>query len=130
MTDKKTGCKCRYDAWGKKILPHADMILYYKDDVDSLDIVRRFMPHRHVCIPTVEILIDCKNPEMVDVYLIYPGETILLTKDMSVRAVEGLRRTYRGKKGWTVKDQKNGVVNLRREGRVILDPCRKYGIYR
>lgn len=122
--------KCsRYDAWGHKILPHADMLFYYKDDPISRGIVSRWMPHRYVCIPSVEILINCSNPESVDVYLVYPGETALIHKDMSVRAVEALRRTYRGRPGWRVVNQRGGVVRLRREGRVILDPLRKFGVY-
>lgn len=121
-------CKCaRYDAWGNKILPRDAMLLYYKDDPQSTNILKRYMPHRYVCIPAVEILIDCQNPGEVDVYLIYPGETKLIEKSLSERAVEALRATYRGKPGWTVTRGLHGAVKLRREGRVIIDAAHKFG---
>lgn len=121
-------CKCsRYDAWGNKILPRDAMLLYYKDDPQSLNILRRNMPHRYACIPTVEILIDCQNPGEVDIYLIYPGETKLIEKSLTERAVQALRATYRGKPGWKVVQGLHGAVKLRREGRVIIDAAHKFG---
>lgn len=124
----KTVCKCRYDAAGHKILSHADMLLYFSDDKQSKALVQRFMPYRLVFLPAVEILIDCKMPEKIDIYLVYPGETLSFSKDVSVRAVQGLRATYAGKPGWKVKYNRSGVVCLRREGRAILDPKRRFGI--
>lgn len=124
----KKGCN-RFDAAGHRILPHADMALYYKDDPKSLEIVRRNMPHRYVIIPIIEILFDAKKPGCVDVYKVYPGETILLQKELSLMAVDGLRRAYKGLGGWTVKYNKMGIICLRREGRVILDPRKRYGTW-
>lgn len=121
-------CKCRYDAAGRKILPHPAMLLYYKDDKQSLDLVRRFMPYRLMVIPAVEIHIHPTTPPAVYLYLIYPGETIERTIDASVRSLEGLRRTYRGRKGWTSRKSTSGAVVLRREGRVILDPKKRFGV--
>lgn len=122
-------CKCRYDAWGKKILPHQAMLLYYKDDQNSLDIVRRWMPHRYVCLPNVEIRIGTVGEGFVVVTLIYPGETIEKALEPSTRVLEALRRTYRNGKGWSHECKNGKVVIFRRSGRVIMDPARKYGIY-
>lgn len=122
-------CRKRFDAAGHRILSREDMLSYYQNDRASLDIVKRNMPYRYVVIPAIEILIDKQNPGSVDVYLIFPGETKLIEKDVSVRAVEGLRATYRGKPGWVVKGERNGAICLRREGRIVLDPMRRFGVW-
>lgn len=126
MTSKP--CKCRYDARGKKILPHQDMLLYYKDDAKSLNIVHRYMPFRYICIPHIQIRISPTTPPIINLYLIYPGEAEEREIKPSVRIIEGLRATYRGKPGWDRSKGKNGDVVLSRAGRVILDPLRRYGI--
>lgn len=125
---KKQDCK-RYDAAGHVILPHGDMILYYKKDPASLNLVRRYMPHRYVCLPDIEIHIFPSDTIDVQIYLIYPGETKNRYLSVSVRALEGLRATYRGKPGWKAEKRENGSVVLRRQGRVIMDPLKRFGVW-
>lgn len=122
-------CKCRYDAAGHRVLSHPEMLLYYKDDKQSLDLVRRNMPHRLVCVPTIEIHIPLGQVSTITVYRIYPGETISVVKDVSVRAVEGLRQTYRRNKGWKPTRTATCACVLRREGKVVLDPLKRFGIW-
>lgn len=124
-----TPCKCRFDAAGKRILPHAAMLLYFKDDPKSTDLLKRNMPYRLVCVPAIEIHIPLGEVTSVTVYKIYPGETENEIREVSVRAVEGLRRTYRRGKGWRATRTSTCACVLRREGRVILDPKKRYGIW-
>lgn len=124
-----TPCKCRWDAAGHKILSNVDMLKYYQNDPESLKIVKANMPHRYVCLPAVEIHIHTGAEIDVTIYQIYPGETRDNYKSISVRALEGLRATFRGRPGWRVVKNQEGLVVLRREGRVILDPKRRYGLW-
>lgn len=122
-------CKCaRYDAAGHKILPHDAMKLYYKDDPISLDLVKRNMPFRLVVIPDILIRIDVQDCTSVQVLYIYPGETKERTFVLSEHGIQGLRNTWRGRKGWE-REKKVGYIALRRAGRVILDPKRRYGLW-
>lgn len=127
MTTKP--CKCRFDAAGHRVLPHPEMLLYYQNDPVSLNRVRSWMPHKYIVVPIVEIHIHLGKEVTIQVYKIYPGETQHEFYNASVRALEGLRATFSGKKkGWTVTN-KNGLVVLRREGRVIMDPKKRYGVW-
>lgn len=120
-------CKCkRYDAWGNLILPHLAMLAYYKDDPESLKILRSSMAHRFVVIPNVEIRVLPAQPERAVVWLIYPGGTVQNDLMLSARAVDALRRTYRGKPGWTHAIDKYGWCVFRKVGRVILETAGKY----
>lgn len=120
-------CKCkRYDAWKNLILPHNAMLLYYKSDLQSLKIIMSLMPHRYVCLPDVEIRINCTQPEDVTIYLIYPGGTRSISKTLSKRALCALRKTYKGRPGWVASYNAQGTVILRRKGRVILEPAGKF----
>lgn len=123
-------CKCRYDAAGHKILPHADMLLYYKGDQKSLDIVRSQMPHRYICIPTIEIHIHKGDQFPIRVYRIYPGETMETERFLTLRALKGLRSTYREKSRWEHPSRPGEWCILRLPGRVVLDPLQRYGIRR
>lgn len=124
-----TACKCRYDAAGHKILPRADMQLYYKDDKKSTEIVANNMPHRYVCYPDITIRIFKKDCTRVVVTWVYPGETIEKEIELTERALEGLRNTWAKGKAWG--DRKNGpdTVSMRYRGCVKLDPKRRYGIW-
>lgn len=126
----KTACKCRYDAAGHKILPPEDMLHYYKNDPVSVDVLRRNMPHRYVCLPVIEIHILSGPPLRLAIFFVYPGESREIERIPSQRALEGLRATYRGRRGWSTRKNAYGAVVLRREGRVILDPRKRYGIWR
>lgn len=119
-------CKCRYDAWGNSILPHSEMLLYYKQDENSLKILKNHLPHRFVIIPDVEIRISPEDSTNVLVYLIYPGRTESKSLYTTPRVLFALRKTFRGRKGWTREVKKNNVVILRHRGRVMIEPSGKF----
>lgn len=125
----RTNCK-RFDAGGNVILPHAEMLLYYKKDPHSLDIVRRFMPHRYICIPDIEIRLDVQDCRTATIYSIFPGETKERVVELSDRNLNVLRHMWRwGRKRW-VMEKKTGYFVFRRAGCVVMDPLKRYGIYR
>lgn len=119
----------RYDAWGNPILPHAQMLIYYRDNPEALEIIKNNMPHRFVVIPNVDIQIQTGISPIVVIYLTYPGGDRHIVIDPSVRSWEALRRTWHGKKGWKHFYTGKGIVTLRREGTVILDTARKFGLW-
>lgn len=122
-------CKCRHDAAGHKILAHPDMLLYYKDDPKSLDIVRRYMPYRYVCVPHLEIHIHCNGSVDVMLYKIFPGETQNAYVSVSARVLDKLRELYKGKGGWIGEKKSSGLVIIRRKGFVTLDPRKRFGVW-
>jgi hypothetical protein len=125
------GCKCaRFDAAGHRILPVDAMRLYYKSDDISMKILSSHMSFQYVVIPGVEIRLSTEFPGNAIIYLIYPGETKEREVEFSSTALQGLRRTYRGKPGWEVDTRLRGWIIFRRDGRVILDPKKRYEISR
>lgn len=124
-------CKCaRYDAVGNKILPHDAMKLYYKADKQSLDFVSRYMPFRLVVIPDVEIRFHPSATFEGRLYKIYPGETKEFDITLSENVVCYLRRMLKTSKRWKLTKTPSGEISLKREGRVILDPLKRYGVLR
>lgn len=120
-----------FDAWGNPILDRNNMIGYYRDRPKALAIVKSKLPHQYCTIPRVYIDIDPMNMEKVIVVLMYPRKDIYRELHLSARAIQGLRNVYLGKKkGWTHRITKYGHTILEKEGTVILEPTRKYGIYR
>lgn len=116
----------RFDSWANPILPHEEMKKYFAYDKKSMQVLNDCMPHMYVVIPTVEIRIYTEGLPWGEVVLIYPGGEKSTGIYPSVRAWEALRRTYRNRKGWYHEKRKNGLVVLRREGRVIRDPSKKF----
>lgn len=120
----------RYDAWANPILSHSEMLFYYRDNKDALQVIADCMPHMFVVIPDVEIRIYPNGFPWADVVLVYPGGQRNVNIYPSRRSWEALRRTYQRKKGWTREITKNGLVVLRRKGTVIRDPSCKFGVRR
>lgn len=116
----------RYDAWGNPILPHDQMMIYYRDNKKALEVLKNCMPHMFVVIPSIEIRIIIGGYHWVEITMQYPGKDKTVDKYPSVRAWEALRATYKGRKGWTHRWNGTASVVLRREGTVIRDPSRKF----
>lgn len=124
------GCKCsRKDAAGNAVLPHAGMLIYYKSDPISLDIIRRNMPFRYVCLPDIELRIICGVTNTVEVYRIYPGETKHSIIEINEKQLIALRAFYRRKPWGKPVVDRLGKVVFRKKGGVIMDPLRRYGLW-
>lgn len=116
----------RYDAWHNPILPHEQMLIYYRDNPQALAVLKDCMPHMFVCIPAIEIRIIIGGYHWAEITYQYPGGDRTVSVYPTVRGWEGLRDTYKGKPGWKHRWIENKSVVLRREGTVIRDPSQKF----
>jgi hypothetical protein len=121
-----TTTRKHWDAWGNPILPYPEMRKIYQFDQHSLEHLRKHLPHRTVVLPDIEIRIDLDRPSTVTVYYIYPAGNESRTFILSLRALDALRRTYKGRKGWCREVTKSGWVILRHKGTLILEPTGKF----
>jgi hypothetical protein len=105
-----------FDAWGYPTLEHFELIAYYKGDGKSMDVIRKNMPHRLVCEPSVEIVINPARLETIEVVRVWPGGHVSKTCFMNERMLCALRRLYGAHRGlWRVVE-KGGMIRFTRRG--------------
>jgi len=102
------------------------MLIYYKSNPNSIQLLKKYLPHRLVIIPDVTIRINPKRLDTFEVIVSYPGGNKVKEYPMSDRVLCALRKTYKNKKGWKGEISKTGFIVISRFGGVILEPSGKY----
>lgn len=105
-----------FDGWGNPILDFYSMRAYYLRNSTGWAVVTTSLPYQYATIPSVTIRFWKSDPACVTVFLVYPAGQREFTRQLSKRAVEALRRTYKRKKGWLGKLHPDGTVTLTRMG--------------
>lgn len=119
--------KGRFDAWGNPILDFIGMQKYYAGCDRSSKILRQLMPHRYFVIPDVEIRVFKNRPGEIEVIRLYPGgsnRNVYIIKD---RAMDALRRLWKGTgRAWKKQDM-GYYVAFRKNGCVCRETAGKFG---
>lgn len=118
----------RRDGWNNPIASRELMVLYYKYDPESLKVLRECLPKDYAVIPDMHILIHPKRQEEIYITRVYPGGADSITYYPTARALQALRKAYKGRGGWKGRIDHAGWIAIERRGRVIpLNKCKSRG---
>lgn len=119
MNNRKNTHVRHWDALGHPILGLYEMWDYYKSDGSSLDVVKRYLPHRIKVEPFITIRFTKDEPDRWIVDKVYPGGSSSTIICVGKRALEWARSVWKGHNAEWGHCMSGNFFTLKKFGRVV-----------